>query len=349
MQFRKRKIRGRLEGLPLWQNGLVFNAERNPHHCTADLLVTTTADTKRIEIEYAFRAHRGGVRVLVVANRGRDIGPFLSDAKRGAHPSQDLRAPRKDALAQLTELMGTHARILAIAPELPGAHDAIRELARAGVVVALGHSQADAEVCNQAVAAGATHVIHLFNAMGPVHHRNPGLAGFTLGSGDVTAEIIADGHHVDRWMVAAAWRALGPDRLALVSDAIAPAGLSLADGASVRLESGLGRVTIRRSSARVSAGEVLPRAENGSGVLAGAVVSLADCLRFAVHQAGVPLFDAVKMAATTPARIAGVSDRKGSIAAGRDADLVLLDADLRVSAVWTRGVSVKPASRKSKS
>lgn len=268
-------------------------------------------------------------------------GPFLSDAKRGAHPSQDLRAPRKDALAQLTELMGTRARILAIAPELPGAHDAIRELARAGVVVALGHSEADAEVCRQAVSAGATHVVHLFNAMGPVHHRSAGLAGFTLGSGDVTAEIIADGHHVDRWMIAAAWRALGPERLALVSDAIAPAGLPIANGASVRLESGLGRVTIRRSSADGS----LPRAETSGGLLAGSVVSLADCLRHAVHRAGVPLFDAVKMAAETPARIAGVSARKGSIAPGRDADLVLFDADLRVETVWTRGTLVK-GSRK---
>lgn len=264
-------------------------------------------------------------------------GPFLSDSKRGAHPSQDLRAPRVDTLKQLVDLMGRGpGRIATIAPELPGALDAIKTLVRAGIVVALGHSSADAALCAAAVAAGATHVTHLFNAMAPIHHRAPGLAGYTLGSPSVTAEIVADGHHVDRWMVAAAWRALGPDRLAIVSDALAPAGLPLADGATVRLESGLGRVTIRRAGIT----SAIPRAENGSGVLVGSIASLTDCVRFAVHEAGIPLADAIRMASGTPAAIAGVARRKGTLAAGFDADVLLLDGELSPRAVWVRGERV---------
>ncbi len=264
-------------------------------------------------------------------------GPFLADAKRGAHPSQDLRTPRSDAVRQVLELLGSRARIVALAPELPGALDAIRELAKAGCVVGLAHSNADAALCAQAVAAGARHVVHLFNAMGPMHHRAPGLAGFTLGSGEVTAEIVADGHHVDRFMVAAAWRALGAHRLALVSDALAPAGLPLANGATFRLESGLGRVVVRRD---LRPG-ILPRAETQGGTLAGSLASLTDCVRFAVRSAGIPLFDAVTMASTTPARIAGVSRRKGALTPGLDADVLVLDGDLAPERVWVRGEPVE--------
>ncbi len=271
-------------------------------------------------------------------------GPFLADGARGAHPSQDLRAPRAETVRQLLELKGSKPWIVAISPELPGAFDAIRTFARKGVVVALGHSVADAESCRLAVAAGARHVTHLYNAMGPIHHRLPGLAGFALGSGMVTAELIADGHHVDRWMVATAWRAIGADRLALVSDALAPAGLPLADGAGYRLESGLGRVTVRRAPAdRVSpAAAAAPVAVAANGKLAGSLASLADGVRFAVHAAGIPLHDALRMASATPARIGGIANRKGSLIPGLDADLVLLDGGLEVRSVWVRGRPVEP-------
>ena len=270
-------------------------------------------------------------------------GPFLSEPKRGVHPSQDLRQPRADTVAQLLELLGNGPRIVAMAPELPGAIDAIRALTARGAVVSLGHSNADAETCRLAAAAGATHVTHLFNAMAPMHHRSPGLAGFTLGSSEVTAEIIADGHHVDRWMVAAAWRALGPDRRCLVSDALAPAGLPLADGTTVRLESGLGRVTLKRGGTDPKTGaSMLPRFVNGSGVLAGAAVSLTDCVRFAVRAAGVPLWDAARMASATPARVLGLGRTKGNLAPGFDADVLLLDEDLEPKSVWVRGVPVQP-------
>lgn len=274
-------------------------------------------------------------------------GPFLSEPKRGVHPSQDLRQPRAETVQQLLELLGGGARMVAMAPELPGAMDAIRALRSRGAVVALAHSNADAETCRQAAAAGATHVTHLFNAMAAMHHRSPGLAGFTLGSADVTAEIIADGHHVDRWMIAAAWRALGPDRLCLVSDALAPAGLPLAEGTTVRLESGLGRVTMKRGSAEplqtLRAGaSPLPRFVNASGVLAGAAVSLTDCVRFAVHGAGIPLHDAARMASETPARVLGLGNRKGRLSPGFDADVLLLDEALQAKSVWVRGTAVEP-------
>lgn len=276
-------------------------------------------------------------------------GPFLSESKRGVHPSQDLRQPRAESVKQLAELFPTGKRptIVALAPELAGAMDAIRSFTSAGAIVALGHSNADAETCRQAAVAGARHVVHLFNAMSPMHHRSPGLAGFTLGSSEVTTEVIADGHHVDRWMIAAAWRALGADRMCLVSDALAPAGLSLADGTTVRLDSGLGKVTLKRGAAESaqplrSGPSPLPRFVNAAGVLAGAAVSLAECLRFAVHGAGVPLLDAVRMASATPARVLGLGARKGQLAPGFDADVLLLDAELRPKAVWVRGKAVEP-------
>lgn len=285
-------------------------------------------------------------------------GPFLSESKRGAHPSQDLRQPRHESVKQLAELFptGTRPTIVALAPELPGAMDAIRAFAHAGAVIALGHSNADAETCRLAAAAGARHVVHLFNAMGPMHHRSPGLAGFALGSSEVTAEVIADGHHVDRWMIALAWRALGSDRMCLVSDALAPAGLPLADGTTVRLDSGLGKVTLKRGGTEalqtLRAGpSPLPRFVNGAGVLAGAAVPLSECVRFAVHGAGIPLLDAVRMASATPARVLGLGSRKGQLAPGFDADVLLLDGDLRPKAVWVRGKSVepgRPAARETK-
>lgn len=274
-------------------------------------------------------------------------GPFLSESKRGAHPSQDLRQPRAESVKQLAEILGRGPSIVALAPELPGALDAIRTFTAGGAVVALAHSNADAETCRQAEAAGARHVVHLFNAMAPMHHRNPGLAGFALGTSEVTAEVIADGHHVDRWMIAAAWRALGAERMCLVSDALAPAGLPLADGTTVRLDSGLGKVTLKRGSGdpiqplRAGASP-MPRFVNASGVLAGAAVSLSDCLRFAVHGAAIPLFDAVRMATSTPARVLGLSSRKGQLAPGFDADVLLLDGELRPRTVWVRGKLVEP-------
>lgn len=264
-------------------------------------------------------------------------GPFLSDAKRGAHPSQDLRSPRADSVKQLMEVLGSKTRIVAIAPELPGAIDAIRTLHRAGALVALAHTNADTATCALAATAGARHVSHLFNAMGALHHRTPGLAGYTLGSNELTAEIIADGHHVDRFMVAMAWRAMGADRLALVSDAVAPAGTSLTDGQAVRLESGLGRVKIKRSGAPGA----VPRAETANGTLAGSVASLSECLRFAVREAGIPLADAVRMASTTPARIAGAGRHKGRLETGFDADVVILDAQLQPKQVWVRGRAIE--------
>lgn len=274
-------------------------------------------------------------------------GPFLSETKRGAHPARDLRPPRRDAVDDLLEAMqppkarrsgtGGAFRTVTLAPELPGAQEAIRRMAAAGVHVALGHSVADAGTAQRAADAGARHVTHLFNAMGPVHHRAPGLAGWALGSSESTAGLIADGHHVDRWMVAAAWHAMGADRIALVSDAIAPAGLPLVDGASVRLESGLGRVNIRRSDG-------LPRAENAAGDLAGSLASLAQCVRWTIHVAGIPLFDAIRMASATPARLAGVAARKGALAAGHDADVLLLDPDLRPARIWVRGREIPAAA-----
>jgi N-acetylglucosamine-6-phosphate deacetylase len=246
-------------------------------------------------------------------------GPFLAPARRGAHPDALLRHPAdldEDRLATFTDGL----RIMTIAPELRGAPELIARLSALGVRVCLGHSAASVVEARVGYAAGAVSTTHLFNAMGGVVHRDPGLALVALLDDAAWVELIADTLHVDPELWPLVWRLKPVDRIVLVSDAIALAG-------SGRDRGWLGELEVVVEDGRVTLVE--------GGNLAGSVTAL-DLELANVVRAGVPLPAAVRAAGTNPAELLGLSDR-GRLEVGCRADLVELDTDLRVRRVMREG------------
>jgi N-acetylglucosamine-6-phosphate deacetylase len=207
-----------------------------------------------------------------------------------------------------------------LAPELPGAVETIAALAARGVIVSIGHTDCTAAEFAAGRAAGATYVTHLFNAMRPFSHRDPGPIGAALGDDTVVAGLICDGIHVDPVAVRMAWRALGPDRLNLVTDAVAVLG-------SEPGESRLGAVEVTVGDGGV---------RTADGVLAGSDLSLDRAVRNLVSFTGCSVPDAVTTVTATPARLLGLADR-GRLAAGARADVTILDAGLAVVATIVGG------------
>ena len=250
-------------------------------------------------------------------------GPFISRARRGVHPEQWIAAPSPALLSRFLAAANGTALILTLAPELPGALELVATARSAGLVVSLGHTDASYDEARAAIAAGAHHAAHVFNAMRPFSHRETGVLGAVLTSPEVTAELIADGVHVD----AAAMRMLldlkTPQRVILVSDGTAATGMP--DG---KYQLGTFEVSVSGGVCR-----------NAEGKLAGSTLTLDRALRNIVAL-GVPLPAALGMVTANPARQIGLSKRKGMLAAGADADLVLLDPNLEVSGVMTRGAGL---------
>jgi N-acetylglucosamine-6-phosphate deacetylase len=247
-------------------------------------------------------------------------GPYLSVARCGAQNPEFLRDPSIDELAELIELGDGAVRMVTIAPELPGALDTIAYLREHDVLAAIGHTDATYEQTGAAVRAGAGVGTHLFNGMPPPHHREPGPVVGLLSSTAV-CELIADNIHLHPAVLAFAARAAGPDRAALITDAVDATGMP--DG---RYELGGQEVVVADRVARL--------ARNGS--IAGSTLTMDAALRNAVA-AGIPLPGAAAMAATTPARVLGLADELGAIEAGLRADLVVLSPDLRVKRVLRAG------------
>ncbi len=245
-------------------------------------------------------------------------GPFL--AVPGAHPPEHLR-PSVDE--RWLESLRPDVAVVTLAPELPGAIAAVATLRANGVLVSLGHSACSLEVARQAADAGAGLVTHLGNAMGPFSQRQPGLVGAALSDDRLAASLIADLVHVHPAFLTIAFRAKGPTRTVLVTDAVAT-------GSPV-----VGSPVV--GSAVVDAGP--PRMADGT--LVGSVLTMDRALSNTVGFAGVALADAVASASTTPARLLGLVDR-GVIAPGRRADLVALGPELGVVAVWIAGATAWP-------
>lgn len=237
-------------------------------------------------------------------------GPFLSPAKRGAHPEALLRPPTLDAIEGWSRAAGV--AVVTVAPDRPGALPVIEALAHRGVVVSLGHSPATAEQATAAVDAGATWVTHLFNAMAPLHHREPGLAGVALTDERVHVGLIPDGIHVHPQVVAVAQRALG-HRLTIVSDAVAALGMPA------------GRHTLGRAEVTVDDRGV----RLVDGTLAGSNLAMDAAVRNLVAFTGCPPEVAVHAASGAPTAVLADSTR-GALGPGRRADLVVLTPDLEV-------------------
>lgn len=236
-------------------------------------------------------------------------GPFLAPGRRGAHTRRHLALPSTAVVDDEGWSPDAGVALVTLAPELSGALEVVRELVARGVVVSAGHTAATAAEATAAVDAGVRYVTHLFNAMGPLHHREPGIAGVALTDDRVRVGLIADGLHVHPAMVAMAARALG-DRLSLVTDAVAALGMP---AGPVRLGD--------LSAAAVAGADGAVRLPDGT--LAGSTLSLDAAVRNLVEFAGVPLAGAVGAVTSTPAAVLGLADR-GVVAPGAVGDLVLL-------------------------
>jgi len=250
-------------------------------------------------------------------------GPFISPVRRGVHPAKWIVPPSSELLSHLLrEARGT-AHILTLAPELPGALELISAACQAGLVVSLGHTDATYEQAQAAIDAGASHAAHVFNAMRPFSHRGTGVIGAILTSPKVSAELIADGVHVDEAAMRMLVELKTPERVILVSDGISATGMP--DG---KYQLGMFEVKVSGGVAR-----------NAEGKLAGSTLTLDRALRNMVAL-GVPLASALRMLTANPARQIGLGARKGVLAPGADADLVFLDEKLEISGVMARGVGL---------
>jgi N-acetylglucosamine-6-phosphate deacetylase len=250
-------------------------------------------------------------------------GPFISKERRGVHPVEWIQPPSADLLDRFVQAAAGNARLLTIAPEVPGAAPCIEAARKAGLVVSVGHTDANYEQTRLAIAHGARSATHTYNAMRPFTHRDPGVIGAVLTSPEISAELIADGVHVEEAAMKLLLQAKGYERVILVSDGLSATGMP--DG---KYMLGDFEVTVTNGVCR-----------NATGILAGSTLTLDQALRNIVNL-GVPLLDAVRMLTRNPASLLGIEFKKGSLRVGADADILLLDQALRVANVWAHGLPV---------
>lgn len=251
-------------------------------------------------------------------------GPFLAEGRSGAQNPAYLRSPLPFELEELIGASRETLRQLTIAPELPGALEAIDVLVEAGVAVAIGHTEADFDLAREAFDRGARILTHAFNAMNGIHHRAPGPIVAAFEDERVTIELVLDGLHVHPDVAGMTFRS-APGRVAVITDAMAAAGSSDGD---YRL--GTLNVTVRDGLAVL----------RGTDTIAGSTLTLDVALRNAIELAGVPPVDAVGALTTVPARALGLDHRLGRLAPGYAADAVILDSGLHVQRVWADGTPV---------
>lgn len=247
-------------------------------------------------------------------------GPFISHARRGVHPPENLLAPTLALFERFWQAARGRIRMMTIAPELEGAPEVIAEAARRGVSVSLGHSDADFAAAECGIVAGARHATHTFNAMRPLDHRSPGILGAVLTDRRVSADIIADGVHLDPAVVKLFAGAKGPEQTVLITDAISATGMP--DG----------RYRLGSFEVDVCDGKCM-----ADGKLAGSVLTLDRAVRNLARFAEWDLPRAVTAASRNPARVARIAN-KGVLAAGADADFVVLSTGGEVLRTFIGGV-----------
>ncbi|MFI0895779.1 N-acetylglucosamine-6-phosphate deacetylase [Streptomyces sp. NPDC020983] len=249
-------------------------------------------------------------------------GPFISPCRKGAHDETLLRDPDPADVRRLVDAARGTARMFTLASELPGGIESVRLLAELGVIAAIGHTDATYEQTVEAIDAGATVATHLFNAMPPLAHRSPGPIAALLEDERVTVELINDGTHLHPAVLELAFGSAGAGRVAFITDAMDAAGFG--DGL---YDLGPLKVEVREGVARLA----------GDGTIAGSTLTLDTAFKRAVTTDGLSVTDAVAAISTNPARLIGLADRVGTLEAGKDADLVVLDADYAVAGVMRRG------------
>jgi N-acetylglucosamine-6-phosphate deacetylase len=297
------------------------------HGTTSFLATTVTANPDAICKSSEGIAKYIGTQHLAADSRAEVLGihfegPFISPVRPGVHPPEWIHLPSADMLAKFIEAAGGHAQLITIAPELLGAMPCIEAARNAGLVVGMGHTDADYEQARAAIAHGVHHAIHVYNAMRPFSHRDSGVIGAVLTSPEVTAELIADGIHVEDIAMKMLLQAKGAAGVILISDGTAATGMP--DG---KYKLGEMEVTVSGGVCR-----------NSEGKLAGSALTLDRSLRNIV-KLGIPLGDALRMLTLNPAKLLGIEFKKGSLRASADADILLLDSALNITQVYTRGIA----------
>jgi len=247
-------------------------------------------------------------------------GPFLSHAKRGVQPQEHLLAPDTAVFDKLFEAAEGHMRLMTLAPELPGAAELAAHATKRGVRVSVGHSNATEAEARTAIAAGAVSATHTFNAMRPLDHREPGILGTVLAEDSLFAELICDGIHSAPEMTKIWWRAKGPERAILVTDAMSAAGMP--DG-----EYRLGGFTVEVANGRAMSG----------GVLAGSVLTLDRALQNFLAFTGASLEQGLRLVTGNPAKLTGFGPQAGSLVTGDPANLVAVGRDGTLAASFLNG------------
>lgn len=246
-------------------------------------------------------------------------GPYLNTECKGGMLEENIRKFDKDEYLELVKLSGNNVKVITIAPEIEGNLEGVKTIVESGVVASIGHTNATADEATAGIEAGISNATHLFNAMRGLKHREPGVVGAVFDS-DITAELICDGYHVNEKVIRTAYKVLGRDRLILISDMVTAAGLP--EG---RYESEGRTIIIKDGTVRLL-----------DGTIDGNINCLPECVR-RVIKFGIPFEDAVYCASYNPAKRIGVEDRKGSIAEGKDADLVVVDDSFDVKYVIKNG------------
>lgn len=247
-------------------------------------------------------------------------GPFINAKKKGAQNEAYIRKPDADMFERLQKASGGLYKLVDIAPEIEGAMDFI-DAVKDKVTVSIAHTTADYDTAMEAFERGARHVTHLYNAMPPILHREPGVIGAACDREDVRVELICDGIHIHPAVVRAAFKMFGDDRIVMVSDSCEACGMP--DG-----KYQLGGLDVWLNGRRATLAD---------GTIASSATNLMGCLRTAVKEMDIPLESAVKCAAVNPAKAIGVYDQYGSLTPGKTANIVLLDEALNVKSVFIRG------------
>ena len=302
------------EGLPAMERVLARHGVTSyfPTTVTAPMDITLAALERLADVIEQAAANSGEGRAQPVGIHLE--GPFLSHARRGVHPAENLVSPSIAVFDQLWQAARGRVKLITIAPEVDGALEVIREAVKRGVTVSIGHSDATLEQARAGVAAGARHATHTFNAMRPLSHRDPGILGLVLTDDQLTADIILDGIHVEPEVAKLFLKMKGPERAVLISDALSATGMP--EG-----HYRLGAFDIEVKDGKCVAGDTL----------AGSILTLDRAVRNTMQFGTFEPQQAVRAASLNPASATGISGQRGKLAVGCRADIVVLDSKYQVT------------------